>query len=108
MPPHSMITTCRFGSLGWLHQLCQLDHPGDLDPAFCTLNLGYDEPNGRKFAVFSEYLRLSTESDVTMMPLASQPRRESDANPPGDRVGGRVGSFRSENPTRQIVLTITS
>ena len=54
----SLNTTSRFGSLGRLHQLCQLDGLGYPNPAFSTLNLGYDEPKRRKFAVFSECLRL--------------------------------------------------
>jgi len=41
-----------------MHQLCQLDGLGYSNPAFSTLNLGYDEPKRRKFAVFSECLRL--------------------------------------------------
>ena len=41
-----------------MHQLCQLEGLGYSFPAFSMFNLGYDEPRRRKFAVFSECLRL--------------------------------------------------
>jgi hypothetical protein len=49
-----VFTTSRFGSLGRLRQLCQLDSFGSEVPAFSLFNLGYDERKRRMFAIFSE------------------------------------------------------
>lgn len=54
VPYPIVFTTSRFGSLGRLHQLCQLEGLGYSFPAFSMFNLGYDEPRRRKFAIFSE------------------------------------------------------
>lgn len=50
-----------------MHQLCQLDEPGYSSRVLSTLNLGYDEPKRRKFAVFSECLRLIAGSIVPVL-----------------------------------------
>ena len=59
-----------------MHQLCQLDGLGYSIPAFSTLNLGYDEPKRRKFAVFSECLRLIAGSiaPVLRIPIRVRPQ----------------------------------
>lgn len=67
-----VFTTSRFGSLGRMHQLCQLDGLGYPNLAFSTLNLGYDEPKRRKFAVFSECLRLIAGSIAPILWALSQ------------------------------------
>jgi hypothetical protein len=54
VPSPIVFTTSRFGSLGRLHWLCQLDGLGYSNPAFSMFNLGYDEPRRRKFAIFLE------------------------------------------------------
>ena len=62
-----------------MHQLCQLDGLGCSNPVFSTLNLGYDEPKRRKFAVFSECLRLIAGSiaPVLWIPKAAHARKPS-------------------------------
>ena len=42
-----------------MHRLCQLDEPGCPSRVFSTLNLGYDEPKRRNFAIFSECLGMN-------------------------------------------------
>ena len=60
-----------------MHQLCQLDEPGCSNSACSTLNVGYDERKRRKFAVFSECLRLIAGSIAPFLWIPNDVRPQS-------------------------------